>query len=84
MEEEKIETENDLELNFSDNDENDINENLENNLNDIRIKIMHEFQLNEGKWSGLLAEFINRAIETVKPSSFSFKDSIDITKYVKI
>ena len=53
-------------------------------LRDIREKVMQEFKLDEEKWSGLLEEFVNKAIFTVKPSSFVFRDSIDITKYIKI
>jgi chaperonin GroEL (HSP60 family) len=45
---------------------------------------MKEFEINDKKWSDLLQEFLERAIQTVKPSSFTFKDSIDITKYIKI
>lgn len=45
---------------------------------------MKEFELDEVKWSSLLSDFIDEAIHTVKPSSYAFKDSIDITKYVKI
>lgn len=50
---------------------------------DILLKVMKEFNIHE-RWSHLLAEFVERAINTVKPSSFVFRDSIDITKYVKI
>lgn len=32
----------------------------------------------------MLADLVTRAIKTVQPSSFVFKDSIDITKYIKI
>ena len=45
---------------------------------------MKEFDINRDKWAGILAEFVLKAINTVKPSSFNFQDSIDITKYVKI
>ena len=46
--------------------------------------MFEEFKLDVPKWSDLVAEYTNRAIKTVKPSSYSFKDSIDITKYIKI
>jgi hypothetical protein len=58
-------------------------EELDDFMADILLKVMKEFNIQE-KWSNLLAEFVDRAINTVKPSSFAFKDSIDITKYVKI
>lgn len=57
---------------------------LDDFLEQIRVKVIKEFNLDEKKWSSLLAEFVLKAIHTVKPSSFAFKDSIDITDYVKI
>lgn len=45
---------------------------------------MKEFDLDEEKWGSLLQQYLVRAIQTVKPFSFTLKDSIDITKYVKI
>ena len=53
-------------------------------LDDIRERTLKEFKIDAGKWSSLLASFVEKAIKTVKPSSFTFKDSIDITDYVKI
>lgn len=57
---------------------------LDEFLEQIRVKVIKEFNLDEKKWSSLLAEFVLKAIHTVKSSSFTFKDSIDITEYVKI
>lgn len=62
----------------------DIEDHLEVFLQDILIKVLREFKIDEEKWHALLQDFVKRAIFTVKPSSFMFKDSIDITKYIKI
>ena len=53
-------------------------------LADIRTRVMREFDLDEAKWSDILAEFVIKAINTARPWSFKCNDSIDITKYVKI
>ena len=45
---------------------------------------MDEFDINKEKWSDLLSKYIKEAIYTVRPFSFKYKDSIDITEYVKI
>mmetsp|Transcript_22920 Transcript_22920/g.35273 ORF Transcript_22920/g.35273 Transcript_22920/m.35273 type:complete len:140 (+) Transcript_22920:737-1156(+) len=57
---------------------------MEHFLDDIRMRVMTEFNLNSDKWSGLLSDFVRRAIYTVRPWSFKCNDSIDITDYVKI
>jgi len=41
-------------------------------LQDIRERVMKEFDIDHEKWSGILAEHVDKAINTVKPSSFGF------------
>ena len=41
-------------------------------LQDIRERVLKEFDIDYEKWSEILAEFVIKAINTVKPSSFGF------------
>jgi hypothetical protein len=45
---------------------------------------MEEYSIDESKWGKILTEYVKEAIFTVRPVSFEYKDSIDITEYVKI
>lgn len=51
---------------------------------DIRERVIKEFELDHAKWSDILSQFVEKAIQTVRPWSYKCSDSIDITKYVKI
>jgi hypothetical protein len=51
---------------------------------DIRERVMKEFELDHAKWSDILSQYVEKAIQTVRPWSYKCSDSIDITKYVKI
>lgn len=53
-------------------------------MQDIQNRVMNEFEISKDKWSEILSGFIKQAIQTVKPWSTRLRDSIDITKYVKI
>ena len=53
-------------------------------LEDIRVRVMNELEIDQAKWGEILSEFVLKAIHTVKPRQFEFSDQIDITKYVKI
>ena len=53
-------------------------------MDDILNRVMTEFQIDQQKWDAILKDFVRQAIQTVKPWSTKLKDSIDITKYVKI
>ena len=53
-------------------------------MDDILNRVMTEFQIDQQKWDAILKNFVRQAIRTVKPWSTKLKDSIDITKYVKI
>lgn len=53
-------------------------------LDQIRESILREYDLDAVKWSELLCKFIYQAIDTVKPMSDLFEDSIDINQYIKI
>ena len=53
-------------------------------MDDILNRVMTEFQIDKQKWDAILKNFVRQAIQTVKPWSTKLKDSIDITKYVKI
>lgn len=53
-------------------------------MDDILNRVMTEFQIDQQKWDAILKNFVRQAIQTVKPWSTKLKDSIDITKYVKI
>lgn len=53
-------------------------------MDDILFRVMTEFEIDKVKWTNYLREFVRKAIQTVRPWSTKLKDSIDITKYVKI
>ena len=53
-------------------------------LDDIMFRVLDEFSIDKDKWADKLSNFVKRAVETVRPFSYLYGDSIDITKYVKI